>query len=408
MSNVSSLISPGILNTLTSTGLPSAFGDQVKETAKKKVISAALGQVQILQQKLEDIIKKKLELEITHKANLRKLDSQYIPGEPEKSVLTEEEYNTAVVIENARYEVEKESLNKQQQDTENQIQSITKDPKTKRKLESLKYKTKVKRDKVKNKANRSKATKNLLKSTAKSAAPLLMYSSVIVISKLVRENNKLKELVDQTNEIIDNASTPEQLEQARVSRNSAYNVLTNNEQNLINIQNKLELITLLVSIITITSNVILASISFPGTPPSAYAVYDKAVRLLSLLNVILLALLAVLDPIISYLNELKAQLKEIDNKLDLETINTNSLDDLNNLLNNIKQPKDEIYKGFRLRIKEDQDPRTFVRDSIKRHYAAAFDRDNVEVIKSEYSYTLEPQILIDQLKVIIDQRNLQA
>lgn len=408
MSNVSSLISPGILNTLTSTGLPSAFGDQVKETAKKKVISAALGQVQILQQKLEDIIKKKLELEITHKANLRKLDSQYIPGEPEKSVLTEEEYNTAVVIENARYEVEKESLNKQQQDTENQIQSITKDPKTKRKLESLKYKTKVKKDKVKNKANRSKATKNLLKSTAKSAAPLLMYSSVIVISKLVRENNKLKELVDQTNEIIDNASTPEQLEQARVSRNSAYNVLTNNEQNLINIQNKLELITLLVSIITITSNVILASISFPGTPPSAYAVYDKAIRLLSLLNVILLALLAVLDPIISYLNELKAQLKEIDNKLDLETINNNSLDNLNALLNNIKQPKDEIYKGFRLRIKEDQDPRTFVRDSIKRHYAAAFDRDNVEVIKSDYSYTLEPQILIDQLKVIIDQRNLQA
>ncbi len=63
---------------------------------------------------------------------------------------------------------------------------------------------------------------------------------------------------------------------------------------------------------------------------------------------------------------------------------------------------------FRLRIKEDQDPRTFVKDSIKRHYAAAFDKDNVEVVKSDYSYTLEPQILIDQLKIIIDQRNLQA
>jgi hypothetical protein len=408
MSNISSLISPGILNTLNSTGLPNAFGDQVKETAKKKIISAALGQTQILQQKLEDIIKKKLELEITHKANLKKLDSQYIPGKPEKSVLTEEEYNVAVVIENARYEVEKELLNKQQQDTENQIQSITKDPKIKRKLESLKYKTKIKRDKVKNKANRSKATKNLLKSTAKSAAPLLMYSSIIIISKLVRENNKLKELVDQTNEIIDNASTPEQLDNARVSRNSAYNILTNNEQNLINIQNKLELITLLVSIITITSNTILFSISSPGTPASAYAAYDKAVRLLDLLNVILLALLAVLDPIISYLNELKLQLKEIDNKLDLETINANSLDNLNALLNSIKQPKDEIYKGFKLKIKEDQDPRTFVKDSIKRHYAVALDKYNVEVIKSNYSYTLEPQILIDQLKIIIDQQNLQA
>jgi hypothetical protein len=185
-------------------------------------------------------------------------------------------------------------------------------------------------------------------------------------------------------------------------------VLNNNESNLINIQNKLEIISLLISISTILSNVILASISFPGTPPSAYVAYDKAVKLLTIVNAMLLALVAILDPIIEYLNELKAQLKEIDNKLDLETINSTSLDNLNALLNNIKQPKDEIYKGFKLRIKEDQDPRTFVKDEIKRHYAVALDKDNVEVLKSDYSYTLEPQILIDQLKVIIDQRNLQA
>jgi hypothetical protein len=136
--------------------------------------------------------------------------------------------------------------------------------------------------------------------------------------------------------------------------------------------------------------------------------YDKAVKLLTVVNAMLLALVAILDPIIEYLNELKAQLKEIDNKLDLETIDSGNLAALSALLNSIKQPKDETYKGFRLVIKEDQDPKTFVKDSIKRHYAAALDRDGVEVIKSEYSYTLDPQVLIDQLKIIIDQRNLQA
>lgn len=406
--DVSSLISPGINNTLANTGLPSAFGNQVINQASKKVISASLGQLELLKQKLEEIINKKLDLEVTHKKNTRQIDSQYNPDDPSKSVLTKQEYEEAVAVENARYESEKALLNKQETQTNSDIQSITKDPKAKRKSESLKYKNKIKRDKTKNKANRSKANKVLLNSTIKATAPLLMYSGVIIISKLVRENNKLKELVDKTNEIIDNATTPEQLNQARVNRNSAYNVLNNNETNLINIQSKLELITLLVSILNITSNIILSSISYPGTPPSAYVVYDKAIKLLNAINAILLALVAVLGPIISYLRDLKAQLKEIDNKLELETINTNSLDNLDTLLNNIKQPKDEIYKGFRLRIKEDQDPRTFVKGEIKRHYAAAFDRDNVEVIKSDYSYTLEPQILINQLKIIIDQRNLQA
>jgi hypothetical protein len=408
MSNVSSLISPGITKTLNSTGLPSAFGNQVKESAKKKIISAALGQTQILQQKLEDVIKKKLELEITHTFNLKKLDSQYIPNKPEKSVLTEEEYNVAVIIENARYTVEKELLDKQQKDIEIQIQSIVKDPKIKRTIKQKAYKLKVKKNKAKNKAEKTKAFKALLLSTAKSVAPLLMYSSLRIIARLAVQNSNLKDLVDQTNAIIEAATTPEQLEQARVSRNTAYNVLNNNERNLIDIKDKLELITLITSTLTILSDVLITSLSPPGTPASAYKPYETILKTLEILNNSLLVLVPILDILISELSDLKKQLREIDNRLDLQTIDSGNLEAVNVLLNNIKQPKDETYKGFKLKIKEDQDPRTFVKDSIKRHYAVAFDKDNVEVIKSEYSYTLEPQILIDQLKIIIDQRNLQA
>jgi molybdopterin converting factor small subunit len=406
--NVSSLIPSGINNTLASTGLPSAFGDQIARAATQKVISAALGQLQILKQKLEEIIKRKLELEITHKNNLQRLDAQYIPGKPEKSVLTEEEYNIAVAAENIRYETEKATLNEEQKQTEGQIQSITKDPKAKRKAEQKIAKAKRKKNKAKNKAEKTKAAKAILLSTSKSVAPLLMYAGVRVAARLAVQNSSLKDLVDQTNIIIAAANTPEQLEQARVSRNAAYNVINNNERNLINIKEKLEIIALLVTILTALSAVLIVSLSFPGTPASAYKPYEVIAKTLGILSAILLALIPILDVLISELSDLKAQLREIDNKLDLETIDSGNLAALSALLDSIKQPKDEIYKGFRLVVKEDQDPKTFVKGSIKRHYAAALDRDGVEVIKSEYSYTLDPQVLIDQLKIIIDQQNLQA
>ena len=44
----------------------------------------------------------------------------------------------------------------------------------------------------------------------------------------------------------------------------------------------------------------------------------------------------------------------------------------------------------------------------KRRYAVAVDRDGVEVIKSDFSFTLDPNDLIEQLKLVIDQRNLQG
>ena len=406
--NVSSLISSGINNTLASTGLPNAFGDQIVKAASQKVTSAALGQLQILKQKLEDIIRRKLELEITHKNNLKRLDTQYTPDKPEKSVLTEEEYNIAVAIENTRYETEKATLNEEQKQTDRQIQSITKDPKAKRKEKQKIAKLKRKKNKAKNKAEKTKASKALLLSTAKSVAPLLMYSSVRIIARLAVQNSSLKDLVDQTNAIIEAANTPEQLEQARVSRNAAYNVLNNNERNLIDIKEKLELIALLVTILTALGAILLSSLSFPGTPASAYKPYEVIVKTLGILSIILLTLIPILDTLISELSDLKDQLREIDNKLDLQTIDSGNLLALNTLLNSIKQPKDETYKGFRLVVKEDQNPKTFVKDSIKRHYAVAIDKDGVEVIKSEYSYTLDPQVLIDQIKIIIDSRNLQA
>jgi hypothetical protein len=67
-----------------------------------------------------------------------------------------------------------------------------------------------------------------------------------------------------------------------------------------------------------------------------------------------------------------------------------------------------LYKGFRFQIKEEQDPRFTVRGTIKRRYAVAINRQGIEVIKSEYSFTLDPNDLVDQLKLVIDRQKLQG
>ena len=58
-------------------------------------------------------------------------------------------------------------------------------------------------------------------------------------------------------------------------------------------------------------------------------------------------------------------------------------------------------------LKEEDNPKFVVR-GYKRRYAVAINKRDIESAKSEYSFTLDPNDLIEQLKLIIDQRNLQA
>lgn len=402
MNNVSSLVPTQINNTLSSVNLPQAFGDQVKDAAKQKIKQVALGQLDKLRKEAEDIIVKKTNLEVKHKSNLNKLEQQYNPKPPKEPLLTEKEYNAAVEAENISYELEKKTLQEQYDKKQEQIQSIVKDPNLGYKKKLGKFKTKRQSRASKSKAEKTASRKALLSNISKQIEPILAQTLLNLISQLVVQNLGLQDLVDQTNEIIDTAQTPAQLDQARVTRNSAYNTLDSNEKIITNVQNTLELIQLVISI----AEALIPLLYINPTPPLPLikSLEDRV----ALLNRILGAIINLLDPIVAYLNDLKNQLREVDNKLDIETINSlPSLDRLNNLLNTIKQPQNELYKGFKLVIKEDNDPRTTVQ-GVKRHYAVAIDRSGVEVLKSQYSYTLEPNILIDQLKLVIDRQNLQA
>ena len=100
----------------------------------------------------------------------------------------------------------------------------------------------------------------------------------------------------------------------------------------------------------------------------------------------------------------KAQLLQINGQLDSSA---SKIPDLNALLGLNFGTNFPPYKGFRFALKEENNPRFVVRGN-KRHYAVAFDKNNVEVLKSEASFTLDPNDLIEQLKLVIDQQNLIA
>ena len=160
-------------------------------------------------------------------------------------------------------------------------------------------------------------------------------------------------------------------------------------------------------IITIFS-LILRIISLINIPITS-TVADKLVKASNLI-LGLSALLAIATTLLSNeiirLNELRDRLKEVSLKLDGKTLN---FADLTTLTNEFLPAGGNYgsYKGFKFAIKEEQN-QAFVVKGNKRRYAVAIDRYGVEIIKSELSFTLDPNDLIEQLKLIIDQRNLQG
>ena len=140
---------------------------------------------------------------------------------------------------------------------------------------------------------------------------------------------------------------------------------------------------------------------------------EKASKLIISLNVITAIAITILESEIDKLNELISQLHDISQLLDEKTLTGLNEEELTNLTNSLRTNIDQFeeYKGFKFKIKEEQTlgaQQAIVVKGIKRHYAVAVNRDGVEQLKSEYSFTQDPNDLIEQLKLIIDQKNLQG
>lgn len=405
--NVSNLVPPDINANLSVIQKPiSAFGDQLKNQATDKIKKTVLSNADKIKKDIEVVVKKKLELEKNHTINLQILERKL-----KENLLTQEEYNLNVTIEDTNYQISKELLEKEQEKLQQKLINILKDPykKNKEKAANLKkeFKNKVKEAKKKNLTSDKQRRQALIRSGVKSITPILILLITNRMIKIVGGLEKLQSLVNRTNNVIRTANTPEKINQARVLRNSAVNELDKSQKEIITISKQIGKIQ---NIITIFGAIVsaLSLIPFP-VPPKVPTTIQKAANIVSGLGFALGVVLPLLQNIIFRIEDLKRQLLQINNLIDGKTAVALPANEFGDLLNLIGETdgKFENYKGFRFEIKEEEDPR-FVVKEYKRRYAVAIDRYNVEVLKSEYSFTLEPQVLIDQLKLIIDQKNLQG
>jgi hypothetical protein len=410
-SNISSVISPDVLKTISSSSVIKTFGDQLKNQVKEKVIAVVRNKAGELEVELEQLIKDEQQASIDHNNELKRLDTIY-----QQKQITQEQYNKAVEKENEAYELQKESFKLRKTKIKNDIKNIVTDPYNKIKEDRKKRKAQRQEKRAKNKARDTQAKRDLnkkvIKNAKKTLAPIIGLQIANQLSSIISQRSKLEELVDQVNTYIDTANTPETTTIATNLRNNTITLINSSIGKLQNLQTILNQINTYLAIFNAIVTV-LSAIPIPTSVPPGVGIpvniitrivntIEKANKLVSALNVVLAVATIALENEVNKLNELILKLKNIN----LDGLNSQQLSDLtSSIYNNVDQFPP--YKGFKFKIKEEQN-QAFVVKGNKRRYAVATDRDGVEVLKSDFSFTLDPNDLIDQLKLIIDQRNLQG
>jgi hypothetical protein len=108
--NVSTLTSPDIVSNVNSSKLPKAFGDQIKDTSKQKVTTAA-SQSTIAKLYLEKtvLIQEETQLNVNHKLELLKINNQYsidkkqAENDEQKLSEAEKKYKASIANEEKNY-----------------------------------------------------------------------------------------------------------------------------------------------------------------------------------------------------------------------------------------------------------------------------------------------------------------
>ena len=415
--NISPVISPGILGTISTAAAIKTFGSQIKDQGKEKVISAVVGKTEQLRKQIEEVTTLLIKVESDHATEVKRLEKLL-----QENQITQEQYNQSLQKENEAYLAKKKDLEELKLKLQQDLNNILADPLKKIKEEKNKRKVTRAKRKARNRAERLKARRDLAKKVARNAAktlaPVIALQLANKFISIVSQRSQLEKLVDQVNAYIEQANTPETISIATNLRNNTITLINNSIGKLQQIQRIISQLNTYISIFTAIV-AILSAIPIPTAVPPGIGIpvslimrivrsLDKAAKLIISLNVISAIALIVLENEIIKLNELIERLKTVNQLLDNKTtgLNEQQLSDLSNIFLPTNSEFD-TYKGFKFKIKVEEN-KAFEVKGNKRRYAVAINRDGVEVLKSEYSFTLDPNDLVDQLKLVIDQRNLQG
>lgn len=273
-------------------------------------------------------------------------------------------------------------------------------------------KEKIKSKSKKIKSNGLKKYSPQIKSLAKAS---VLYSLSFAINSqiknLSRSNQKLSELVDETNNIITKIQNKQDIEKAKRYRDNAILKLNDNEKKLNSILQIIKTLGTITTLFQITLFIILL-IPFRTFPKTVNSIY----KLMSTIDSLLITS-QTLKPIVMglieenrYNRERLLTIKDLLDKLIEGNMTPEEIRDMLDKSDTYTQLgilDGTEYKGFRFALYEENNPNNEVK-GIKRKYAVALDRSGFIVLYSNYSYTLDPQILIEELKIQIDNKKLEA
>jgi hypothetical protein len=402
--NISPVVSPDILKVISTSTAIKTFGAQTKDKNKETTIIGDQTKTAELSNE-SDILTQKEKQAGLNKNNTIQI-AQYNLN---TNQITQDQYNKIYEQAEVSYLVEMDAIEVQRKKLEQDKEIIENNPYTVLENNQKKSSAEVKKTKkdTQNEENKSKKdlTKQIASNTVKTLVPIIALQLSNNFSVVISQRKKLEDLVDQVNNYIDTQVKDQSTVTIATNlRNNAITLINNNIKKLQSLEKTLKTIT---AVITIFSLVLRALSLIPTpVPPKVVITLEKANKLISGLSALLAVVTLLLSNEILKLNELRDRLKEASLKLDGKTLN---FGDLNALSNEFLPTGGNYgsYKGFKFAIKEEQDQR-FVVKGNKRRYAVAINRNGVEAIKSDFSFTQDPNDLIEQLKLIIDQQNLQG
>ncbi len=377
--------------------------DRPKKVKKKPWITRTARRVEI--EYLQAQIKIEMrQIKISRGLEYNRIQNNQTIDAPTKKEITDNLYkNTDKQLENLQkrwdeLQDEQLKLNDPLPPEEKEINIIVED----NKKEEIKEETKEKK-------NYFKRAKAAIKDATSSLEIVSTLSFVVSIALeyISLNNSKLEDIVTEVNNDITNAKTKEEIDAVKVKRNNALIIIGVNEKRLEDIRKYAGILTLITGIL----NPLIELLSF--LPP--LAITGATIRLISRLEKILFKivtflpiLLLVITKLEENVAEIKARLQTISDILDsnIENLSASEIQDLLKT-SDLGYLNGYDYKDFKFYIKE-EDNKNFVVKGNKRRYAVAVNKDGNEVLQTKPSFTLNPPILVEELKLQIDQKGLVA
>ncbi len=289
----------------------------------------------------------------------------------------------------------------------------------KAKSKELRTQSKLKTNKSRLKFNKAKL-KAGLKKFIKAIGPIIIVLVLarvlnIFITRLSDIVTRLGALVDKTNEIIQAATTKEDIKKAKVTRDAALVALASAERQVEAFRKTINTLNTVIRVFTLLLSILSA---LPTSPYQISPIAVKVSRLIAKFNPVLLSLgillqvsLTTLDGFLNTIQYERSRLLPLNKVLEQADAQDLTPEEVRDLLTanseGLGPVEGVVYNGFTFSIVEEENPE-FVVAGNKRRYAVALDRSGFVALQSTPSFTLDPEVLIEELKLEIDKRNLEA